>query len=76
MSTKRPKNNIPIIPLEVVEYLERQFPPRRLSLDIPDRHIWYQQGQMSVADMLRHVYKRQQESGTVSGQVINKQIED
>jgi hypothetical protein len=60
-SRKQPtKSAAPIIPLEVVEYLERQFKPRRIPLTISDREIWYQQGQTSVADLVRAQYELQQ----------------
>ena len=52
--------NIPYIPLEVVEVLERHFPDRCPTLGMTDREVWVSVGGADAARWARRVYEEQQ----------------
>jgi hypothetical protein len=58
---KRPIDTSPVIPQQVLEYLERLFPPEQPKLHDLDRAIWIRVGHQQVLSKLRDLFTKQQE---------------
>jgi hypothetical protein len=56
------RDNLPMIPKDLLDNLDARFPPRCPGLDWPDRVVWHYAGQRSVIDFLKAAYQRQQEN--------------
>lgn len=55
------ENLLPVIPLDLLEELEKRFPPRNPSPEWPDRKIYFEAGKVEVIQFLRSQYEVQQE---------------
>ncbi len=58
---QRPIDINPVIQKQVLEYLERLFPPIQPKLQDIDRVIWIRVGHQQVLDKLKDLYTKQQE---------------
>ena len=46
------KEVVPIIPKDIINFLDNLFPTRCPDLDMPERKIWFKAGQRSVVEFL------------------------
>ena len=65
MSESTGNKDLPKIPTDLLEALERQMPPLRPRVDWTDRRIWIEVGRREFLEMLRIVHDRQREDPTV-----------
>lgn len=61
MKQRKPEQ-IPDVPLEIVEYLDRVFPNSVPTLEMSDREVWASVGARTVVDHLRAIVARQEKS--------------
>lgn len=62
-SMERISNNpLPPINQELVDALHQRFPDRCPDITLNDREIWFQAGQRSVVNFLKHSLEKQIES--------------
>lgn len=58
----QPDLEVPAIPADVVEYLERLFPDRAPTLTMSANEVWFAAGATSPIRHLRHLLSTQQEN--------------
>lgn len=51
--------SLPYVDKELIEWLERIYPDRTPSIEMPDREIWVQRGNVNVVLKLRDLYEEQ-----------------
>lgn len=59
LETSRPSNPIPHIPKDLIEDLDRRFPPRCPSPDDHKRLIWMYAGKRELIEVLKESHRRQ-----------------
>jgi hypothetical protein len=61
MSLQKEKEKAPppVVPKDLLEYLEKLFPNRVPSIDTPARYVWSAVGQQDVLAHLRVLFNRQ-----------------
>jgi len=52
--------NLPIIPSNLLDALDKLYPDRYPDLSCPEREVWFKAGQRSVIDFLIMVKKEQE----------------
>jgi hypothetical protein len=51
--------SLPYVDKELIEWLERIYPDRTPSIEMTDRQIWVQRGNINVVLKLRDLYEEQ-----------------
>ncbi len=51
--------SLPYVDKELIEWLERIYPDRTPSIEMTDRQIWVQRGNVNVVLKLRDLYEEQ-----------------
>jgi len=51
--------SLPYVDKELIEWLERIYPDRTPSIEMTDREIWVQRGNVNVVLKLRDLYEEQ-----------------
>jgi len=54
--------NLPIIPSNLLDALDKLYPNRHPDLSCPEREVWFKAGQRSVIDFLIMVKKEQEKT--------------
>lgn len=61
MAESDPDERFPLVPLALLEELERRFPDRCPDPTTPDRQVWLAAGAVQVTRFLRQMYQLQNE---------------
>jgi len=58
--------SLPYVDKELVEWLEKVFPDRTPTIEMSDREIWIQRGNVNVVLKLRDLYEEQVKNSLTS----------
>ncbi len=58
--------SLPYVDKELIEWLEKVFPDRTPTLEMSDREIWIQRGNVNVVLKLRDLYEEQVKNSLTS----------
>lgn len=53
---------LPLLAVELVEELNKEFPHRCPGIDTPERKIWFKAGQRAVVDYLLRILEEQKDN--------------
>lgn len=51
----------PPVPLDLILWLEEEFPLSPPGLSTPDREIWFEAGRQGLIEFLKNIYEEQSE---------------
>jgi hypothetical protein len=57
-------DSIPVLSVDLINQLDKEYPDKGPKLTMPDREIWYRVGQRSVVEKLKTILSEQESVAT------------